>query len=139
MSLSTRTILLTEKPSSGSCQINWNQILFTIFRLIWNHIEFRTVQKQSIDSSCLDNSWHNLSIDNETFFIGPNLADHYAISSLFKKKIDHKPRSFQFRDFSLVSRERFSSNMDVEFSAFSNQRIMLMCTPIIWNVFCLKC
>ena len=71
------------------------------------------------DSSCLDHLWHNLSIDNKNFVIGPNLADHYAISSLFNKNIDHKPKSFQFRDFSLVSRERFSSNMDVEFSAFS--------------------
>ena len=35
------------------------------------------------------------------------------------KNIDLKPKSYQFRDFSLVNRECFSSNMDVEFSAFS--------------------
>ena len=55
------------------------------FWLIWNHIEFRLVQNQSIDSSCLDHLWHNLSIVNQKIFIKPNLADHYAISSLFNK------------------------------------------------------
>ena len=67
----------------------------------------------------MDHLWHNLSIDNTNFVIGPNLSDHYAISSLFDKNIDLKPKSFQFIDFSLVIRQRFSSNIDTEFSAFN--------------------
>ena len=42
-----RHILHAEKSSQNLIKSNWNQIVFTIYRLIWKQTDVRSVQNQS--------------------------------------------------------------------------------------------
>ena len=67
------------------------------------------------DTSCLDHIWQNFSSDFKSFVITPNLADHYAVSSVFDwADVDQRVK-MEFRDYSEANIDKFKENVDLEF------------------------
>ena len=72
-----------------------------------------------VPTSCLDHIWFNLPLQSKSYIIGPNIADHFAVSTIFEVKIDNPPIIIKFRDFSSSNLERFKANLESEFQSFS--------------------
>ena len=66
----------------------------------------------NIPSSCLDHILYNLPISCQSFVIHPNLADHFAVSSIFNHSIDEPPLILKFRDFSSENIQNFTDNLE---------------------------
>ena len=73
----------------------------------------------SNDLSCLDHLWHNLvELERQSFVLTPNLADHYAIASIFQIFVDSPPKVIHFRDFSDKNIGFYLSKIESEFLKF---------------------
>ena len=72
--------------------------------------------------SCVDHIVSNISIPCSSYVLQPNISDHFAVSSIFNKKLDDKPINIKFRDFSEENKVKFSNNLDREFSSFDPPR-----------------
>ena len=87
----------------------------------YNEIDIDTYASPSNGEkkSCIDHLWTNFDCPRESFVVHPSIADHYAISIIFRVNFDDSPIPTRFRDYKQENIESYNANIVNEFSSLS--------------------